>query len=336
MSRMFARAKYFDSDISRWDVSKVRDMRGMFLGATSFNGDLSKWDVSSVNDMHGMFLGATLFKRNLCGAAWVHSTAKKDSMFEGSPGSISSSVCTIKTAAKFSPETKDELKDAVLAHLQVSKPAPKRGGGITPPRPPMKDWDVSRITDMSGLFDSGSIYFNEDISKWDVSRVTDMSSMFNGALSFKRDISKWDVSRVTDMRGMFWGATAFVADVSKWDVSKVEDMSGMFSDVSLFNCDISKWDVSRVNDMSGMFRNAISFNRDLSKWDVSRVTDMRAMFMSATLFTQKLSGDAWVHSKAHEDLMFEGGLIICLSLLLLSIACTKRNQFSSHSFNESR
>ena len=50
MSRIFAHAKFFDRDLSKWDVSSVKDMSSMFLGATSFNGDISKWDVSSVKD----------------------------------------------------------------------------------------------------------------------------------------------------------------------------------------------------------------------------------------------------------------------------------------------
>ena len=114
MSRMFARAKFFDSDLSKWDVSRVNNMRRMFLGATSFNGDLSKWDVSRVSDMHSMFLGATVFKRELCTAAWVHSKAKKDSMFEGTSGSISPTVCTISTSSSaFSPQSREDLKPAV-------------------------------------------------------------------------------------------------------------------------------------------------------------------------------------------------------------------------------
>jgi len=110
MSRMFARAKFFSSDVSKWDVSRVKNMRGMFLGATSFNGDLSRWDVSSVNDMHGMFLGATVFNRKLCGTAWVHSNANKESIFEGSSGSISSTVCAANSISSvFSPQSRDEL-----------------------------------------------------------------------------------------------------------------------------------------------------------------------------------------------------------------------------------
>ena len=39
------------------------------------------------------------------------------------------------------------------------------------------DWDVSAITDMSGLF-SGMQNFNADISSWNTSSVTTMDSMF--------------------------------------------------------------------------------------------------------------------------------------------------------------
>ena len=42
---------------------------------------------------------------------------------------------------------------------------------------PIAGWDVSGITDMSGLF-WGKTEFNADISNWDTSGVTDMSSMF--------------------------------------------------------------------------------------------------------------------------------------------------------------
>ena len=94
MSRLFSGAKYFDADISKWDVSRVNDMRDMFLGASLFNGDLEKWDVSGVKDMSGMFGGATYFKRKLCGPAWVHSNAKKTRMFAGSSGSISRHYCS--------------------------------------------------------------------------------------------------------------------------------------------------------------------------------------------------------------------------------------------------
>ena len=50
--------------------------------------------------------------------------------------------------------------------------------------------------------------FNGDISQWDVSKVTDMSGMFLYASNFDGDISKWDVSSVTTMSHMFNSATS--------------------------------------------------------------------------------------------------------------------------------
>ena len=50
--------KYFKYiDISEWDVSNIKSMRGMFWGCLKLKsvGDLSNWDVSKVTDMWGMF-----------------------------------------------------------------------------------------------------------------------------------------------------------------------------------------------------------------------------------------------------------------------------------------
>ena len=48
------RFERFDGDLSRWDVSNVRDMTGMFAGA-SFEGDLSSWLVSPDCNTEDMF-----------------------------------------------------------------------------------------------------------------------------------------------------------------------------------------------------------------------------------------------------------------------------------------
>ena len=58
-------ASKFVVDLSRWDVSKVTNMRRMFnetgYSASTFGlGDLSKWNVSNVTDMYEMFNRAGL------------------------------------------------------------------------------------------------------------------------------------------------------------------------------------------------------------------------------------------------------------------------------------
>ena len=63
MSYMFVYSE-FNGDISKWDVSNVKDMAFMFSKSkfTGENGDIAKWDVSNVKDMQYMFYGSSLEK----------------------------------------------------------------------------------------------------------------------------------------------------------------------------------------------------------------------------------------------------------------------------------
>ena len=79
---------------------------------------------------------------------------------------------------------------------------------VHPKHGPVELWDVSKVTDMSGLFKDYTS-FNADISGWVVVQVKDMSYMFEGAKNFDVDISGWDVRSVRYMFGMFKGAERF-------------------------------------------------------------------------------------------------------------------------------
>ena len=124
----------------------------------------------------------------------------------------------------------------------------------------IKDWDVSRVTNMFGLFRNRRD-FNGDISNWDVSNVTNMNLMFYDARTFNQDLSNWDVSNVTSMGQMFYRATNFNQDISNWDVSKVRNMSQMFFDATTFNQDLSFWCVSNFRFRPSSF----SFNSALEE-----------------------------------------------------------------------
>jgi len=266
MSYMFADATAFNGDISKWDVSNVIGMFHMFDNAKSFNSDLSKWQVSNVDVMAHMFKGATSFTQQLSATAWVNSKATKDGMFAYSRGEI----------LVFSPNSKKKLQKAIKVCLKKSSDCSKYPRGVIRSwdRGAIWSWDVSRVVDMSHLFDTDRIpaaaSFNGDISTWDVSGVTDMSYMFKGATAFKGAIDAWDVSNVENMCSMFWGASAFNGDLKEWDVSEVTDMSYMFKDATTFNGTISAWDVLSVTTMSNMFNGATSFTQNLSKiWSIS-------------------------------------------------------------------
>ena len=53
MSVMFMSSK-FNSDISKWDVHNVTDIKLMFFGS-KFNNNISSWNVSNVNNISNMF-----------------------------------------------------------------------------------------------------------------------------------------------------------------------------------------------------------------------------------------------------------------------------------------
>ena len=124
------------------------------------------------------------------------------------------------------PKTKEELQKIIIERI-------KDDGNECD----LNDIDVSKITDMSWLFNGNThlnsgnnIFknFNGDISLWNVSNVKNMSGMFNFCNQFNCDISSWNVSHVTDMSLMFNGCYKFNCDISHWNVSNVEDMRNAF------------------------------------------------------------------------------------------------------------
>ena len=117
-------------------------------------------------------------------------------------------------------------------------------------------WNVSKVTNMRGVFYYCESLKKLNISNWDVSNVTDMSEMFRCCKSLKKlNISTWNVSNVTNMFSMFHSCKSLTElNISNWDVSNVTDMSFMFDGCkSLTELNISNWDVSNVTDMDYMF-----------------------------------------------------------------------------------
>ncbi len=90
-------------------------------------------------------------------------------------------------------------------------------------------WDIPEIKD--NVIDFGVTI---DLNFLDVSKVTDMSGLFKDfdisptpekdwRYKIRLDISDWDVSNVTKMAHMFDGCGYDFGDLSKWDRSKVTD-----------------------------------------------------------------------------------------------------------------
>ncbi len=259
MTNMFYASK-FNGDISSWNVSKVTVMDNMFRGS-QFTGDISKWDVGNVTGMVGMFFNTKLFNSDI--SNWDVSNVKDmDVMFYESEFTGDISKWDVSNVVNMS---------SMFEESQFN-------GDIS-------GWDVKNVTDMSAMFAVSQ--FTGDISKWDVGNVIDMSFMFRKS-QFNGDISSWKVSKVTNMGDMF-KESKFTGDISGWDVSNVRYMNNMFRN-SQFTGNISGWDVSKVMSMPYMFYES-QFNGNISEWAVDNVTIIQSMFQRATAFDQDL--EAW-------------------------------------------
>ena len=64
MSDLFYDSKFEETniDVSEWDVSNVKNMKGMFKDCENFDCDVSNWNVSNVKYMQFMFDNCTDFE----------------------------------------------------------------------------------------------------------------------------------------------------------------------------------------------------------------------------------------------------------------------------------
>ena len=147
-------------------------------------------------------------------------------------------------------------------------------------------YKCNKRVSMKGMFNEykGS---KLDLSNFDTSKVTNMSDMFEHCNKLKElDLSKFDTSKVTDMNGMFYACSSLKElDLSKFDTSKVTNMCCMFGWCrNLKELDLSNFDTSQVTDMRSMFKGCEKLEKlDISNFNTSKVTDMRDMFMGSSL-----------------------------------------------------
>ena len=69
---MFSDCINFNSDLSRWDVSKVTNMFSMFYNCKKFNCDLSGWDVRNDVFVNLMFAGCDKFDKSYLSKWDIH------------------------------------------------------------------------------------------------------------------------------------------------------------------------------------------------------------------------------------------------------------------------
>lgn len=178
-----------------------------------------------------------------------------------------------------------------------------------------KDWDTSRVTDMSSLFEDSGIISINPISNWDVSNVENMQLMFRNTKNLRTVHGldeKWNTNNVTDMTSMFEGSAIESADgIRNFKTRNVHHMNNMFYQAkNLSNVRGITWDNTYCDEATGMFEesgltttdgmevftnnNLASMGRmfmnthkladihALENWDISNTNDIGKMFTGTT------------------------------------------------------
>ena len=177
-----------------------------------------------------------------------------------------------------------------------------------------KGINMSKLTDMSHMFEGCSSLNSIDMTYFDFLAVTntsymfcgcssiedlyypylliplttDMSHMFENCSSAKRIYFRWLSSTVTDFSYMFSGCTALEDScISSLVTTSATDMKYMFNGCSsMKSFDMPRYDTSLVTDMSGMFAGCSSAeSMNIRTFNTSQVTSMKDMFRDCSSMT---------------------------------------------------
>lgn len=245
MKGMFYHSFLPSLNIRNFDTSSVEDMSFMFYSLKYVTDlDLSGWNVKKVNNIVVLF-GDKYSLKNLNLSGWeLDSITNMDSMFSGFHELISLNLTgfTTKNVTNMEYMFASTVK---LADLDLSS------------------FDTSKVTNMRGMFSNMQALNNINLSSFNTSNVTDMSAMFGMAVVnppiSSLDLSNFDTSNVTNMAGMFQGLSNLTElKIQSFNTEKVTNMYQMFYRTFMNPgngiLDISNFDTRSLTNGEGMFQ----------------------------------------------------------------------------------
>ena len=263
-------------DFSRFNTSKVKNMKGMFSYSFLPSLNIRNFDTSNVENMGQMF-DTLMNVRNLDLSGW---NVKKVNNIQG----IFTRLNKIQSL-NLSGWQMDSVTDMRSMFTDFSNLTSLNLTGFT----------TKNVTNMEYMFAGVSKLADLDLSSFDTSKVTNMHGMFNNMGSLNNiNLSSFNTSNVTDMSEMFsmtvTNPPISSLDLSNFNTSNVTNMFRMFQGMAhLSNLNLQSFDTRKVTNMNNMFYWAFmdpeNSTLDLLSFDTRNVTDMGGMFFYSKLKT---------------------------------------------------
>ena len=179
----------------------------------------------------------------------------------------------------------------------------------------LKNWDMSNVTKMDGMFMRAGLTNISGLADWDVSKVQSFEGLFMSVegLSDISVLKNWDMSSAGRVSDMFYGCNTItdISAVSNWKTSNFKEIGGMFADLTELK-DISplkNWDTSNVYHASSLFSgdSSLSDISPIANWNMKKLKASYAMFRDTDVYDATVL-NAWkVPNLDFKDEMFNEG-----------------------------
>ena len=265
LTNMFADCGNMQSiEISNWDTSGVRSMKGMFkeCGRENSNGcmlDVASLDTSSVTDMSYMFSNSRVRFSPSIGTMDTSSVTNMKGMFSGAG-----------------------TEDLDLGTLDVSKVTDMsemfRNSGTR--SIDLSGWNAESAVTMRSMFELG----NAEKVKMDgfsAPEATDLGRMFWGNHLLEQiSLNDFYAPKAEDLEGFFLNCSVQELDLSSFEVPAAKNVSLMFEGCDkLRELKLGSTGLGQPEITNRMFWNCDALTElDLTEFDMSRVSSAEYMF----------------------------------------------------------
>ena len=304
-----------------WDTSNVTDMANMFYSEKGGNyqrtvdyglediSDISGWDVSKVRFMDYMFYGMNKLTDVSALSGW-----QTDSLEETPFMFYFSDLRSLQPLSGWNMNKNKYISYMFCGNENLTTAAGLEGWGTMPALleldglfaldknlanvSAIRNWDVSKVKKMQNLFYGTEKLKNiNDLNSWTTTSLEDTQAMFyesgietlGSAVSGEESgMATWDASHITNTSAMFYRTKSLtdISALSTWITSSLTNMNSMFDEATkIQNVNaLSNWDVSKVTDMAHLFCSAYSLSdiSGLANWTLTNLENASSMFRYTT------------------------------------------------------